>query len=74
MALDKYSLYIINLYLYGIKYSYWIRIIFKQINLPHRILKGNTASGPSEPGSYGDEDIPHYSYSSRTGASPPGAV
>ena len=46
-----------NLHLYGIKYSYLIQIILKQIYLPHRILTGTTTSYLSGPGSNDNEEV-----------------
>ena len=53
-----------NLQLYGIKYSYWIWIIFKQIYLTprDRTLKGTTTPGQSGPGSNGNEGVLHITH------------
>ena len=56
--------------IYGLKYSYPIQIIFKQIYLTHEgTLTGTITLGQSEPGYNDNEDILHTPQISRTGAS-----
>ena len=56
------------LLLYGIKYSYPIRIIFKQIYFTDKTLTGTTPFGQSGPGSNINEGTLHTPQISRIGA------
>ena len=61
-----------NLQLYGIKYSYQVQIIFKQIYLTHSW--DPLTMGQREFGSNGNKDVLHTPLSSRTGTSTSDAV